>query len=76
MWYQSIMDVNDVSLAIEKLIEQEVNRAIEDIESEYEDKLEKLRDELEEARQHISELQSTLNEREAELERVIMKESC
>lgn len=62
-----IWDSSDVVTVIDKLIEEAVRKAIEDIEAEYDVKLDDLRDELHEANSTIDELRSTIDDLEEQL---------
>jgi predicted nucleic acid-binding Zn-ribbon protein len=67
-FYQHIYDANDITLAIEKLIDIEKQRIEQELDDEHEEELNDLKDELQEARQLISELQTRIVELESERE--------
>ena len=56
-----IWDSSDIVTVVDKLIEEAVRKAIEDIESEYDSKLDDLRDELSDAHNTIDDLEEQLN---------------
>ena len=67
-FYQHIYDANDITSAIEKLIDIEKQRIEQELDDEHEEELNDLKDELQEARQLISELQTRIVELESERE--------
>lgn len=75
-FYQHIYGADDITIAIEKLIEMKVQEAIDEYDSDNQSRIDELEEQLCECRETIADLRSEIDDKDEEINRMLAKEGC